>query len=52
MGSKTRIDYTKMGDSVNLAARLEGVNREYKAYTMISQFTFEQATETGTGGMV
>jgi adenylate cyclase len=39
------MDYTMMGDSVNLAARSEGVNKEYKTYTMISQFTYEQAKD-------
>lgn len=45
MGSKTRMDYTMMGDSVNLAARLEGVNKQYKTETMISEFTYAMVKE-------
>jgi adenylate cyclase len=41
MGSKVRMNYTMMGDSVNLAARLESAAKQYGVYTMISHYSYD-----------
>jgi adenylate cyclase len=40
MGSPSRMNYTLMGDNVNLGARLEGTNKEYGTNVIISEFTY------------
>lgn len=45
LGSKTRMSYGMNGDAVNLAARLEGANKFYGTWSMISESTYLQAKE-------
>jgi len=43
MGTPAKMDYTIMGNAVNLAARLEGVNKQYDTHgILISEYTREQ----------
>ena len=44
-GSRTRMDYTALGDGMNLAARLEGANKVFRSVLMISRATRDQLDE-------
>ncbi|MDR0305583.1 MAG: CHASE2 domain-containing protein [Chitinispirillales bacterium] len=46
MGSAVRMNYTMMGDSVNLAARLESAAKNYGVYTIISHYTYDMVKDT------
>ena len=45
MGTKRKMDYTMMGSNVNLAARLEGVNKQYGTWILTGEATRSQAGE-------
>ncbi len=52
MGTDNKMNYTIMGNDVNLAARLEGVNKQYGTWILVSESTWNETQGYFLGRML
>ena len=49
VGAKDRMDFTSIGDTVNLAARLEGANKAYGTKTLVTDAVYDKVKKDYLG---
>ncbi len=52
MGTAKKLNYTIMGNNVNLASRLEGTNKAYRSWIMCSESTWNDADQGEKKGLL
>jgi len=45
VGARERMDFTSIGDTVNLAARLEGANKTYGTKSLVTEMVYEKVKD-------